>query len=413
MSWTDRINDIVFTIVTGDGKVYTPLWKNGETSKEFNAVIYDFINVDGSLVDRRKVRARKFPMVFWFTGEDNIEQADRFDLSANDNRAWLVKHPFYGDISGQPISISRNDTAYNVTEVQVEFWESIGGVLPKKTISIIDEVTYNFNNFKTISPIDYSSKVTLRPADVSQVTDVAGIINNLITKVLDDAHYADYQLAKNAMFAAIDTLILAPVEAISAIHAVLSLPAQFALSVSIRINLFKAILASIKNLVPFGRNNKAFYESCGGACIGAICLAAMYPITGDYVVRGDVATVVASLNDVYAGYLAVLDAAYVESTDPQNSFAASVETQTQLQGLVIDTIINLNTLAFNAKQERLVTLDRDSNLVLLAHRYMGLDADDTNLETFRQINGIKNRELLVVRKGRQLKYYVYTMANRP
>ena len=30
MNWKDRLTDIEFTITTGDGKVFTPLWKNGE-----------------------------------------------------------------------------------------------------------------------------------------------------------------------------------------------------------------------------------------------------------------------------------------------------------------------------------------------------------------------------------------------
>lgn len=65
MSWKDRLENTVFMITTGDGKVFRPLWKSGETSKEFNATTFDFINVEGSKIDRKKVKARKFPLTFW------------------------------------------------------------------------------------------------------------------------------------------------------------------------------------------------------------------------------------------------------------------------------------------------------------------------------------------------------------
>lgn len=406
MSWQDRISNTTFTITTGDGKVFTPLWKSGETSKEYNASIYDFINLEGALVDRKKVKARKFPLVFWFQGEDNIEQADDFDVSANDSRAWTVRHPFYGDITGQPVSINRNDNAYNVTEMSVEFWESVTGVFPKKDFSITDQAEAKVAVYATIAPVDYSNKVNLKPADVVTVTDLAGKINALVTKVLDDVHYSDYQLAKNAMFAQVDNLILAPVNAMAAIQAVISLPAQFELSVSIRLNLFKAIYGSIAGLIPFNSNNKACFECQGGAVLGAMCLALVNPQDGDYTTRAQVIAAGQVLSDLYKDYLKRLDDAYVAVTDLVSNFAASQQTQNALQDLVIVTIANLNTLAFQAKQERTVLLDRDSNLILLTHKYMGLDADDVNLETFRQINGIKNRGLLQVKKGTVVRYYV-------
>ena len=74
--------------------------------------------------------------------------------------------------------------------------------------------------------------------------------------------------------------------------------------------------------------------------------------------------------------------------------------------LVSFTSKNLFLLSFDARQERLYELTEDSNLIVLTHRFLGLDADDANIESFRKINDIKNDELYRVRKGRTIKYFV-------
>jgi len=137
------------------------------------------------------------------------------------------------------------------------------------------------------------------------------------------------------------------------------------------------------------------------ACTNAL----VNPIDGDYVTRTDVLNASNLLSALYADYLQVLDNVYVPITDNSNSFSASGETQALLQQTIISTIANLADLALNAKQERTVILMKDSNLISLTHKYMGLDANDLNMETFRQINNIKNGRLFNVKKGTKIKYY--------
>ncbi|HMI03734.1 MAG TPA: hypothetical protein VK541_14720 [Pedobacter sp.] len=407
MTWVDKLDHNVFTITTGDGKVYKPLWKSGETSKEFNATIFDFINIPGSLIDRKSVRARKFPLIFWFSGADNIEQADAFDQSANDNRSWKVSHPFYGDIIGQPISLARNDTGYNSTEITVDFWETITDTYPKKTVAIADSITSKSLQFRTISPVNYASKVDLKPADVSIVKDNAEKINLSISALLDSSNYSEYQLAKNDMFGKVDNLILSPVEAIASLNDIILLPAKFLLSVNIRINLIKAVYESIKSVLFLSnKNNKAYFESNAGAAVMGLSNVIVNPAAEDYVTRKEIVIAAEALSVMYKDYLVTLDNSYVSISDPENSFSASNETQSKIQDTVVETISNLGTLAFSAKQERITILETDSNLILLTHKYLGLDQNDENIEKFRVINNIKNRSLFLIKKGRSITYYV-------
>lgn len=407
MSWKDRIENTIFTIRTGDGKLYYPDWKNGEISKDYNASVFEFINQPGSLIDRKQPKANSIPLTFWFQGDDNIEQADVFYKSADDKRAWVVHHPFYGDINGQPISIKRDDSNYNCTEVTVDFRETILLNGPRLQITGNTFVQSSIEKFHTVSPIDYAGKVDLKPADVSIVTDNATKINNLIMKAIDATGYDSYITARNAMFNAVDNLILAPETAISTIHDVILQPSQFVTGVTSRIELLGTIYESIVRLVSDAqtKNNKAYFETAAGITIASLSNALLNPVATDYQTRGDVISAMNNLIDMYNDYLSILDASYVSSVNTATAFSASQPSQDALQDIVLNVLTNLELLAFNAKQERLVVLDLDSNLIVLTHKYIGLDVDDVNIETFRTINNIKNTGLFIIEKGTEIKYY--------
>jgi hypothetical protein len=420
MTWQDRIKNTVFTITTGDGKVFTPLWKDGETSKEFNYSEYAFPALDGELIDRRRVKARQFPLVFWFTGANNIDVSEEFDTAANDPRAWKVRHPFYGDISGHPLMIRRSDANLNGTEITVEFRESLSGAPIAQSISVPDDVANRYTVLSTTSATDYASKVKLQPADVSGIKGVLNKVDGFISKSVNQINsttapvtdavnnaYSDYQQARFTLFNSADTIITEPEGAISALYAVIAIPAGFILDVKDRITLLQSVYNSIAGILGTSTpNNKAYFEAGCAACIAGMCSALVNPQPGDYQTRSDITTLSDILSAQYAAYLASLDAGYVNITSPTAAFSASQETQQQVMELVIETVASLNAQLFNAKQERQVVLMADSNLILLTHKYMGLDQDDVNLEQFRQLNNIKNKKLFNVPKGTKITYLV-------
>lgn len=409
MSWLDNINNTIFTIRTGDGQVYTPdLPINYETIKEFNAATFEFIGQPGALITRKLVRARKFPLVFYFQGADNIDTANAFDISANDPRAWTVRHPQYGDIIGQPISISRNDSKLNATEITVDFWETITTTLPVALASPVDVTNDAVIKFSTISPVDYASKVNLMATDVNTVTNYATQLTGFIQKSLSDSGYTAFITAKNAMIAADLNLITDPIDAIAAMHQVVLQIPMLGLDVQDAITLCGAVYNSLAMVLSTNPtvNNAALFETIGGIIISAMAQSILLPQDGDYTLRSAVESAAENLTDIYNDYLTTLDAAYSPLVNIGNAFTTSQQTQNALQDVVLATLYNLNTIAFNSKIERYVMLEKDSQLIVLTHKYMGLDAADANIETFRQINNIKNNNVFIVPKGTQIVYYV-------
>ena len=109
MSWIDRINNIELTVTTGEGSTFTPLYKSASRSRNMNASAFNFYGVEGTLIRRSNAESMKYPFEFHFTGENSLDEAERFNQASLDIRPWTITHPEYGDILVQPININFNN----------------------------------------------------------------------------------------------------------------------------------------------------------------------------------------------------------------------------------------------------------------------------------------------------------------
>ncbi len=403
MSWQDILQNKQFTITTGDGKVFTPLWKNGETEVDFNASKYDFINVSKSFIDRKKEQSNKYPLVFWFQGEDNIEQSNEFETSAKDNRLWTVEHPFYGTIKGQPLKMSRKDTDYNVTEINIDFWESITDDYPSSVVSITDETQSKKDSIDEKALSNLNENAVPETGDIQKFIDKINKISGKFNAGVDD--FNEYQNKVNKALKSADKLATAPTSAFEDFQAVINAPAEFGTSVYDRINgysdAFNVLKENIGNV--FDKYN---FESQAASLVSGMCIAAVNPQENDFITRADIEAVNDVLIAVFEDYQQVLDDNQVDIYDVDNTWSPNGTIQQELASLVHFTSISLFELSFNARQERQFILDKDSNIILLTHRFLGLDENDENLDLFRKINNIKNKERFIIQKGRTVKYFV-------
>ena len=85
MSWKEDIQKRL-EVFTGDGKTFYPLWKNAIKEVEYNIAAFDFPNLEGTLVKRKKQLGRRFRIEFYFVGDDHLTEAEAFEASAKDER---------------------------------------------------------------------------------------------------------------------------------------------------------------------------------------------------------------------------------------------------------------------------------------------------------------------------------------
>lgn len=401
MNWETRI-ETRFSIKTGDGNIYYPLQKGGDKEREFNTSTFEFIKVYGTLVDRKKPQGARYNLVFYFEGANNIDQADEFEISCEDPRQWTVTHPFYGTIVGQPLSIRRDDSSLNITEITVPFFESISPDYPFSNFSKKDN-TRDLQRRTATALASAATDVSYEPVDIQKQNATLQIMSSELSNLADNSTYADFQNALNGGLAAIDSLLDSPLNAIGEVQNFLDLPATYIRAVEARVASYEAILLRLKESVETVADKK-YYEAMAGTVLSLISVVLLSPITGDYVLTSDVEYYYNRLTSLYADYLKTLDSFVVSVYDVSNAYIPDATAQQELSTLMNYSIANLYEFTFGTKRQRIVVLTKDSNVILLTHKYLGLDDLDENIDIFIQTNNIKFNELFALKKGREIKY---------
>lgn len=405
MNWKDRINNIPFKIITGDGNEFLPLFKStdSEKTKEFNTSTFEFINVYGTLVDRKKPKSGKFPLTFYFEGEDNISQADIFENSSDDPRPWIVIHPLYGRIIGQPLSISRKDNFLNSTEIAIDFWESIEAEYPTRNYSIKDNSRDLHDSVYLAASKSYVNNAKFTSVDIAKnQLNILTIAGNS-KKLQDNNTYADFQNFLNKGLKAIDNLLESPLDAIENIQKFLDLPSRYEKAIAGRIASYEGTYERLKDSIDTFADKK-YFESIGASTIASICDVLVNPIFGDYILVSDIEKMYSKLNDIHSDYKSILDNNKISIYDIKNNWNPDATVQQELNTLVTFTLANLFKLTFQAKRERVIYTDKKTNAILLVHRYIGLDNEDENLNNFIERNNIRLNELFTIPKGRKIVY---------
>ena len=404
MAWKERLENIKFTIKTGDGSVYYPLWRDSVKSTKLNFAKYDFINVRGSFIDRKESESGSFPLNFYFTGEDNLDQAKAFENSAKDKRLWTITHPFYGTLSGHPTNIERNDNSFGNTEINVLFWESIADDYPEDSDSIPDEVEDRVVRLNSLGIQNYVSKAQPQTGDIN---DLKSSIEISAARFEPDSNsFNDYRALKNKALGDLNLLIQETLVAISTAQLVLSEPANFERNIRNKIDSVKAAYDEVKSTInQENRQSKYYFESQAATLIANLAKSSVNPLLDDYILRSDIESVNSELLGLYNDYLTTIDTNQIPLENINDEYSPDIDLQSSLIDLVTYTSQSLFVLSFDARQERSIILEKDSNLIVLTHRFLGL-ASDENLEIFKRINKIGLSETYRVKKGRLITYYI-------
>lgn len=404
MSWIDKIQSD-FVIKTGDSKIYTPFWLNATKSKEYNISEFNFINIKGSLIDRGQSKGTRYNLELYFQGENHLDISSNFYNSADDRRAWTISHPFYGDLKVQPTSLNLDNSDLNVSKITGVVIETLGKVNPSIQVDAKDTI-------ENISEVLNSTNAALFDEDVNPTP---GEINymNLTTNQFYDfnknlANNNNYYNLFSSATAAVNNAAADTNNAILKVQNFINAPAFFDQSVTTRIEMIDYNLDTLKtSILNFNptKNAKRIYETFTSALLSTLCVATANPLETDFTTRNEVSYAIGFVNFAYDGYLATLDT--LQSGDGSNpsDFIPNADNINLLNGLVNFTISNLMRIAFSAKQERTFTLDCDNDVINLTHQFYGKSSDE-NITKFMNNNNIGLSEILELKKGREVIYYV-------
>jgi len=408
MSWVDNIKKGL-VIKTGDGLEFTPDYIISAITKEYNITEFNFPNIKGTLVDRREPLGRKITIDIFFQGDDHLDIADSFDKSADDKRPWTISHPLHGSLLVQPASTKRDPTGLGLTKFTLVLMETLSQNAPITTVDPREQMLIDITNLNIISGESFEANVIPGASDIVLLdNNLDDLFDDADTFALTDLEFQEYFNLYNTAITAIINATAEPLFAINAMRAFTMQPSLFKIAVKDRLNIFKeqlsGLISGLVNIVT--PNEKNIFENNAGGVIMAMVQSAAFPIEDDFNNTIDVLDVIDTLVDSFDNYLDSLDTIQTDTGDELDSYIPDHASLSGMTIVINFAVANLFEIALDAKQERQIILEADSNLINLAHRFVILDEADVNLETFKKNNGIGLSEILLIKKGRSIRYYV-------
>jgi len=411
MSWEEQLQARM-KITTGDGKVYEPFYQlsSNQGSFDFNISEFEFPEVSGTKVDRRLPKGTRYPLEFFFQGADNIDQFKAFSTSSKDVRPWEVLHPVYGLIIAHPVSISFDNSGINTTKISVTIIETIlddgpqTTLAPKENAGAVVQKAKDQNNTSFTNQVTAPTvtDVTLMQSNVENLyKDSEGLIGN---QIIADEYFNIYTVALSKINTAISDVTIG----ITFIQDFITYPSLFLQTVFNRIKVLAnqalTLTDILENLTT--KNKKKIFENQKGSIVLAVVESAVTPLEGDYENAVDVLSVIESVLSIYNTYIAELQTLQSLNGFEQDAYIPDYDFLFNLNYSVNYAVSNLFEIALSAQQERIIYLEEDSNVIIQAHRFYGLLADDSTIQKFIKTNKIGMNELVQLEKGRLIKYYV-------
>lgn len=412
MSWQEDIQKQI-VIITGDRKRYEPKWLKPLYKISYNVSSFNFPNVKGTLVKKFQPQGAKYPLEIYFDGEDHLQTAEAFRKSSEDTRHWHILHPLYGDIRVQPSEFTYDNTKYNLTKITGVMLETLANNFPNNEIDSKDSIAIKKENTDTIIAIAFKTDLPTPVAtDIIALNGSVDLIeqeNQILISTDEDSNNFNALVG-----AAKRELVLAnfdSINAITAIQEMINYPSTVAKSVDIRLKAFVSQLErldeTIRSIQDVPKSLKVQFESISATVLGALGLIISNKESDDdYQTTKKVLEVVDLVIATYDQYNETLDFLQSDNAQELDSFIPNYEQQISLNDLINFGVANLFEIAMNSKQERSFFLEEDSNLVILTHRFLGLDADDLNIDEFIRNNEIGLSEHLVIKKGRKITVFV-------
>ncbi len=212
----------------------------------------------------------------------------------------------------------------------------------------------------------------------------------------------------NSANSAINTAVASPLLAMRTLISAINAPALFAVNATQRVNLlnnqFNLLHKTLGTLVSPG--SKQVYQNLAGSLISSMVLASAFPLETDSVSSAISLSLIGVISSAFRIFMADLDSLSTLTGGSPLSFIPDATSIIALSELISLGVSSLLIIALSAKQERSIITESDTNIILLTHRFYGLDNNDNNINELLINNSLGLNSLLQIRKGTKIIYYI-------
>ncbi len=412
MSWVEKIQTRM-VITTGDGQTYTPNWLNAAKNVDYNIKEFNFPNVPGTLVDRREPRGAQYALELYFQGDDHLDVAAAFEISARDNRPWQITHPFYGRLTVQPVSLAFDNRKYNVSKVTGTVIETITTTNPSTSIGAEDRIEEGVEDTSEVVAVTYEGNEDPDAGDVNVMLQTTDQFNaRTEPNIQDPDDGQSYFNAFNDAQSAIRVATSKAGAAMRSTQAFILRPAIFKQSVKSRLTMLGQSFDDLRvtfsgSLTDIPKSERLVFEAFGATLLSGMALATANPFDDtDYRNRTDVTDIIADILGRYGNYLEDLDRLQSGTGGNPEDFIPNAQSIIDLNALINFTAANLFNIGLEARQERSFELADNSDFVTLTHRLYEMDSDDENIDELMRNNPLGLNGILNIPKGTVIVYYI-------
>lgn len=408
MSWITRITQQMI-IRTGDGIEYEPQWMNASYDQRYNFNLFNYINVPGSQINQEEPQSRRFNLEIHFIGDNHIDIGEQFRISAGDRRPWTIIHPYYDEITVHPIRLRFDHRRYNVTTITGVVVETIADRFPRETADTELVLQLQKDEVDELAALTFEDQTeTITASEINDISDSIEQIETNSNTILDEANQIEFRNRVLNAQRDLTNVTTEPLQFLRTLQSTINFPSTVAVGVRARVDnlveTFERVVESLANVTGLSRNRKVYGESSGSTIISALITAST--TNRDIQTRGEIEDLIDVIVNAYERYLTVLDGFETTTQTQLNSYAADPNTQNQLSQFMYFALSALIDISLDSQQEITVVNEADSNVIILTHRFYGLDDNDQNLDRFIETNNISLEELLLVPKDREVVYYV-------
>lgn len=393
MSWEDRQLSPAYTPAGGARMPFD--CDEVAVTRDLRGTAYEFQHVDGALIQRTGLGARRYPVRAIFHGPDHDTLAAAFFAGVCSAPTGKLEHPLYGVVDVTPFGpISRRNALVEdaaVSYVEIEMWDTLGATYPAEQVDTVAATRAAVDAVNTAAAETFGAEApTGLPGYKARYLSTLDAIRSTMAPLVaaEDAARRTVDAVYVSINRGVDVLLGDPLTLAFQTIALIKTPAQAVSALSDRLRAYRDLAASM-----FG--------------------GASDPVTADLIATAATSSqITAALSAEYKTRPGAVQAAEAVLV-AMDELAAWRETNTPAGGTAqaqaIQTAANLAAAAlleisYTLAQERAIYLTRPRTPIDLAAELYGARAD--GLDVLITSNALTWPELLEIPRGRRVVYYV-------
>ena len=448
MTAKQRVRPII-TLSSPQGKTFNAKWIGDKRTVKKKVAMFDFPYIKGTVVQDLFSSSREYPLMIMFDGQDHDNDAqDFFDEIDNESGTWEINHPKKGFMVLQPLSITESVEpvrSANHTEFETVWMEPIDPETLLTGAELAALQGEELNEFNELVGEQFAATI-----DETDLQSIADETKNLLEKIkaatskmLAGVTAIQEKLNNTQLFLEdmLDTLILDPLLIAASIQQLVQTPALIAGSLKSRFEYYGDLVDQIfdreadESQTPASKNQVAVQELGAASTMGALSIigfTANTPVstapaspaaTGPTLItatqqektatstlktKASLSAAIDDYNNQNEKIINGMDANQELYQDEplQDQYFSNSQAAVKANTLMALTNKFLQQNFYTALLEkRFILAYPQTPMQITIEKYGSLGEEDSNLDLFLESNNIKNDDVYILERGREVVIY--------